>query len=476
MRRPLVFLLLGLLANGPGFAATKPPDAAPAPAKLEPHAEPGTNATPAADATIARYLRDNRAVTPSKATLTTNAPAPPAPADPEGLGHAALRPPATPSSDGASWHQREFERQLDVARQLRLKREFAQAVIGLVTLLESNAADDIKRPALMELSLTAQQSGQSLRAAQVLSQFVTRFPDDPQVPEALLRQGLLHRELGAHTLALAKFYAVLSSALTLKLERFPYYQRLVLQAQIEIADTFYLQGKYSEAAEYLARLLRLETAELDRARIQFKLMRALHAQGRHDEAIGQGHDFLKHHSDSSDVPELRFLLARSHKAQGRTRESLREVMLLMESQLASAQQTNALALAYWQQRAGNDIANQLYQEGDYLSALQVYEGLAQLDRSPHWQLPAWYQIGLIYERLRQPAKAIQSFAQILDREKELDGTASPALKTVLEMARWRKGHIEWQTRAEAAMPPAPPTPATNAPSKTAKAPLPLSKK
>ncbi len=456
MRRALVTLLLCLAAAPSGSAALSAP--VDPPVKAESPPPPATNAPPAADAVLGRYLAEHRARGPGSGPARTIAPT--APAGLEGLDNPALRPPSPPKSDGANWRQREYEQQLEVARQLRLKREFTQAIIGLIILLESDAGDDLKRPALLELGLAAQQSGQWLRAAQIFAQYVARHPDDPQVPEVLLRQGLLHRELGAHTLALAKFYAVLSSSLTLKLDRFPYYQRLVLQAQIEIADTFFLQGKYSEAAEYLARLLRLETAELDKARVQFKLVRALHAQARHDEVIGQGNDLLKRHGSSPDVPELRFLLARSHHALGRTRESLREVMLLMESQLAAAQQTNAPVLAYWQQRAGNEIGNQLYQEGDYLGALQVYQGLAQLDRSPQWQLPAWYQIGLVFERLKQPARAMESFTLILDRAKELDTAASPALKTVVEMAKWRADHLLWQSRAEAAIPP---PPVTNAP-------------
>ncbi|MBI5800613.1 MAG: tetratricopeptide repeat protein [Verrucomicrobia bacterium] len=467
------FVLMTWLASAAlAIAVESAPAKTPAPtSKQGSHSEPAqvanpsTNSAPKVDAVIGKYLSDNRA-NPAAKSLSTAASSPP-PAELEGLENPSLRPPATSKSDRSDWKRRDYEQQLDVARQLRQKKDFPQAVINLVTLLESDASEDVKRPALLELGLAAQQAGQLLRAQQVFAQFVGRYPDDPQVPEVLLRQGLIHRELGAHTLALAKFYAVLSSSLTLKLDRFPFYQRLVLQAQIEIADTFFLQGKYSEAAEYLARLLRLETSELDKPRIQFKLIRAQHSQGRHDEAIGQGNDFLKRNGDSTDVPELRFLLARSYMTLGRVRESLREVMLLMESQLATGQ-TNAMALAYWQQRAGNDIANQLYQEGDLLGALQVYQGLAQIDRSPQWQLPAWYQIGLIYERLKQPARAIESFDHILQRGTELDAAATPAVKTVLEMARWRKDFLQWQTRAEAAVPVPPPPPITNEPPKAAK--------
>ena len=48
-------------------------------------------------------------------------------------------------------------------------------------------------------------------------------------------------------MALAKFYAVMTGSLKLKFGSLEYYQRLVLQAQTEIADTYYLQGKYLDA-------------------------------------------------------------------------------------------------------------------------------------------------------------------------------------------------------------------------------------
>jgi hypothetical protein len=64
----------------------------------------------------------------------------------------------------------------------------------------------------------------------------------------------------------------------------------------------------------------------------------------------------------------------------------------------------------------------------------------------------WYQIGLIYERLLQPRKAVEKFDAILSREKEVAAAgAAPTLKTVIDMARWRKDQITWQGRTEVAV-------------------------
>ena len=44
------------------------------------------------------------------------------------------------------------------------------------------------------------------------------------------------------------------------------------------------------------------------------------------------------------------------------------------------------------------------------------------------------------------SKAVESYGKIVARKKELDSNASPSLKTVLDMARWRTDFIQWQVR------------------------------
>jgi tetratricopeptide (TPR) repeat protein len=129
---------------------------------------------------------------------------------------------------------------------------------------------------------------------------------------------------------------------------------------------------------------------------------------------------------------------------------MEQVLALLESQQANAER-NPQTWVYWQQRTGNEIANQLYKEGDYVNALEIYRSLAELNRSVAWQLPVWYQMGLVYERLQQPQKASETYARILERQQELDaGGQSPSLAVVIEMAKWRQDQLQWQVRAELA--------------------------
>jgi tetratricopeptide (TPR) repeat protein len=270
-----------------------------------------------------------------------------------------------------------------------------------------------------------------------------------RVPEILLRQGMLFRQMGLFNLAFTKFYGVMTSALVLKNDQLDYYVRLVLQAQTEIAETQYELGRYVEAAELFGRLLKQNNPAINRPQITYKLARCHTALGDYADTVSEAQDFLDRFPDAPEQPEIRFYLALALKQLGRNYESLQQVLWLLQEQRVRTQGRPEL-WAYWQQRAGNLIGNQLYQEGDYTKALGVYLHLAQLDPSVQWQVPVLYQIGMTYERLWQPAKATETYNTILAHEKNL-GTNSPLdLKAVFDMARWRLGFIDWQGKAEAA--------------------------
>jgi tetratricopeptide (TPR) repeat protein len=336
----------------------------------------------------------------------------------------------------------------DLVRRQHREKSYTQASRNCIALLEGvEVAEELKSAALIELAVIAQEQNELAKAQQLFAQYLKRYPQDPSVPEVYLRQGLLYRQMGAPTLALSKFYAVMTSALTLRSGKLDYYQRLVLHAQTEIADTYYLQGKYQDATEFFQRLLKQDRTELNKIRVQFKLIRSLDALNRREETVAQAEDFLTRYPDSADEPEVRFVLANALKSAGRKAEAVQQVLWLLKSQQKTAS-TNRENWAYWQRRAGNEIANQLYQESDYLNALEVYSTLALLDASPSWQLPAWYQVGLVYEKLQQPQKATESYARVLARQKELDSNVSPGLRTILDMARWRTEFLGWQTQTE----------------------------
>ena len=342
-----------------------------------------------------------------------------------------------------------LEGRLDLARSLRLKSLAPQAEPVLVELLADENPEGIKQSALLELALCAQDRNDLPRAQQVYSQFLNRWPNDVRMPEILLRQGQFFRQMGLNTMALTKFYAVMTAALALKSDKLDYYKRIVTEAQNEIAETHFQMGKFADAADYFARLLKQNNPLLDHSLAQYRLLRAFSELGRHEEAMGQAQDFLTRFPEATERAEVRFLIAHSLKELGRNNEALQQVLLLLQEQKKQIRHNPNLWI-YWQQRAGNEIANQLYHDGDYPKALDVYLSLAQLDSTPAWQVPVHYQVGMTYEKLQQPQLASQMYSNIISRELTVGTNSSPGLKSVFEMARWRVNFLNWEAHAESA--------------------------
>jgi tetratricopeptide (TPR) repeat protein len=336
---------------------------------------------------------------------------------------------------------------LETARYLRKVRQTKDVEPLLVTLLGNDVPEDIQKSALLELAALAQDEDDLPRAQQICAQFLNRWPDDIHIPEVLLREGRIFRQMGLHNMALTKFYAVMTAALTLKNDRLDYYEHLVMQAQTEIADTHFNLGKYADAAEYYSRLFQQDNPEIDKQQILYRLVRCYSSTTNYDETIADAEEYLAHYAGSLEEPEVRFDLASALKGLGRDSESLQQVMTLLQEQNAHAA-GHPDDWAYWRQRVGNLIANQFYREGDYPRALDIYTSLAQLDASPQWQLPVWYQIGMTYEHLWQPQKAVEVYNQIVARQTGLGTNAPPSLASIADMARWRIGFIQWQTSAE----------------------------
>ncbi len=341
----------------------------------------------------------------------------------------------------------QYDDKLAMAKFLEKASQPKQAEPMLVSLLAESVPDKIKQEALLELAVVVHQEDDLPRAQSIYSQFIERWPTDSRVPEIYLHQGQIYRQMGLNSLALSKFYAVMTAALSLQNDNPGYYPSLVLEAQIEIAETHYMMGRYADAADFYARLLKQNHPALNRPQAQFRLIRSLKAIDRNQEAVTQAEDFLVHYPNAPEQPEVRFYLAQALKQLGKNNESLQQVLLLLKEQKEKTLD-HPEVWAYWQQRAGNEIANQLYQEGDYVRALEVYLNLAQLDSAPGWQLPVDYQIGLTYEKLMQPQKAVDTYRNILKHEAELGTNATPGQKAMFSMARWRADFLGWREKAE----------------------------
>jgi tetratricopeptide (TPR) repeat protein len=333
------------------------------------------------------------------------------------------------------------------ARYLAKTCEWKEAEKNYLKLLTEDEPVAIQKTVLIEMAQVVHAENDLPRAQAIYTQYLTRWPGDIRAPEIFLKQGQIFREMDLPNLALTKFYGVMTTALSIKESQLEDYETLVLQAQVEIAETHYIMGKFKDAADYYSRLLTQNNPSLDRPQIQFRLIRSLEAIDRHDDAAAQALDFLSHFANSPEEPEVRYHLARAYKSQKRNTEALQQVTLFLKEESAKTT-NNPAAWSYWQQRVGNEIGNELYQEGDYVKALEVYLTLAQLNPAPSWQLPVRYQVGLTYERLLQPRLAEEAYRALLTNAATAATTnLAPDLKSVVDMAGWRLRFLEWNEQA-----------------------------
>jgi len=337
---------------------------------------------------------------------------------------------------------------LATARYQANTHDWKEAEKNYLKLLVEGVPEVTRQTALFEMAGVVHSENDLTRSQAIYTQYLQRWPGDARTPEIYLHQGQIFREMDMPNMALVKFYGVMTTALSLKSDQLDYYKGVVLQAQVEIAETHYYMGRFKDAADYYSRLLTQSDRALDRAQIQFRLIRSLEAINKYDEAAQQAQDFLSHFTNSPEEPEVRYHLAQAYKGQNRNTEALQEIKTFLKEEHDKT--TNDPAIwCYWQQRVGNEIGNELYQEGDYVKALQIYLALTQLDSAPVWQLPVRYQVGLTYEKLLQPKMAMEAYRNVLTNAVPVSGTnLAPNLKSVVDMASWRLNFLEWNQRAE----------------------------
>jgi TolA-binding protein len=295
---------------------------------------------------------------------------------------------------------------------------------------------------------------QPAKAAVVYEQFVNLFPSDPEAPDTLLRLGRIYRENGAYSSALNKFYSVLYSALQVKTGE--EYTDSSLRAKMEIAHTHFAAGDYKAAAELYSRLKLVKMTQAEASEVAFRSAYISYLSGQFTNSLTGAEGFLATYPTSPLAPEAQYLRVQSLRALGRKEEAMKETIKLLQAGREFGKKKPAV-WAYWQRKTGNEIANELYETGDTLGALSVYQKLAELNDAPNWRGPTVYQIGLCFERLRHHARAREAYRYIIDKipasapAAEGDAMVGMNLATLRDMAQWRLDNLDWLEKTEKAL-------------------------
>ncbi len=361
-------------------------------------------------------------------TEETSAPATPVPIE------AAAEPPRTSLDE-------ELVSLLKLGASLSERNDYEAAAIAYHQVLKSVAAStEQTQNALLGLARMHRKEGSLTKATALYERFLKDYPGDARAPEALLDLGRTLRSMGAHRLAISRFYSVINSTLKLPTEGFNHYQQLAKTAQYEIAETHFQSGNFVEANRFFSRLRLLDLAPEDRARAHFKAAYAQHLGGDLEGAITTLRAYLEQWPDDENVPEARHLMALDLRALNRTQEAFAVTLDLLRAE-KSRVDSDPKRWAYWQRRTGNQLANEFFQKGDPLNALTLYAALAALSDEPSWNLPVSYQLALCHERLGMTDRASATYQRI---EAAIDPATMPNLAELARMAAWRRTHLDWK--------------------------------
>ncbi|MFA5257667.1 MAG: tetratricopeptide repeat protein [Opitutales bacterium] len=316
-------------------------------------------------------------------------------------------------------------------------------------LLNMTMPDEQRKKTLLDLAQLYRKYNVKPKEAAVYERMIEVYPQDPMVPEIYMRLGFLYRDIGAFKTALARFYSVLNASLSVNRTEMDTYKLLSLKAQIEIADTYYTMGDYEQAAKFYLRLKRLDMSKADRVKVDFKFAYTQYLLKDYTSAISGFQGFIRSYPEDFMIAEAHFVLASAYKQINQPRAALTEVLNLLQYQ--EARKEDLAMWAYWKKRTGNQLGNEFYEQGDYQSALRIYQAMAPLSEDPGWLWPVVYQMGLCFERLHLTTKALDSYALIIKGADAAtkNGSVIPAsIADIVEQARWRSQHLGWEAETD----------------------------
>ena len=307
-----------------------------------------------------------------------------------------------------------------------------------------------KKKALADIGALYEKKRTFSKAIAIYEKMIAIYPGEPETPELIFKVGLLYREAGAYHRAINRFYSVLNSALQVNGKGIGSYRNLTQRAQTEIADTYFLAGDHAQAAKFYGLLSRLDLEPAEKSRVLFKSAHSHFVLGNHDRSVTAAQAFLADFPEDPAAPEVRYILASALRSLRRPKEAFDAVIALLRTEQARKSKAPE-KWVFWQKKTGNEFANDFYQQGDFTSALTIYQTLAQLSDDPEWQWPVVYQMGLCFERLRLVNRAAEAYKFIMDEAQKPRAAGKPlpeSCTSLVKMAGWRGEQLAWQHTTE----------------------------
>lgn len=277
------------------------------------------------------------------------------------------------------------------------------------------------------------------KAAAIYEKWLSLFTKDALRPKVLLRTGSIYKKMGLFDLALNRFYQVINFALQIHESEIKAFQKVLDKAQLAIGDIYFVQNKIDQAIPVYARIIQQNgTSETLRIIARFKLAYSCY-KAKDKSALELLKQFILDFPQNTFVPEAYYYLASIYLEKGFQVEALKQLSCLLS--LSSIESDTVTA--YWQYRAANTIANQLYLDREFLKALSVYRKLLALQKDPMGRWPTLYAIGLCLMQLKE-FEAAKKIYQLLQSEKTPTSDQNLFLKTLQQLTEERLLQIENQ--------------------------------
>jgi len=329
------------------------------------------------------------------------------------------------------------------------RRDYKEAEPLFLQILSFDITPEKRRSILLEMSDLYEKTKEPAKQAAVLEKFCDAYQDDPETPQVYIKLGMLYRDLGLYKLAFARFYSVLNFSLRIDQSRIGTYRKLSVRAQMEIADTHFMMGSYAEATKFYNKLRLLSLEPEENAHAIFQTAYSHYLLKEYSLAAPAFQTFVTNYPQDGRMAEAMFLLADSYVRINKHTEATQTVLQLLKHQReATMKEKDEKEWIRWQKKAGNELANDLFEQNDYAGALSMYQSMLSLGNEPDWCWPVMYQMGVCLEHLSLGEKAKQMYKMIVEWP-DRNGAKTEALKNAslaetYDMAKWRLNNIGWQ--------------------------------
>ena len=309
-------------------------------------------------------------------------------------------------------------------------------------ILNHGEIEDTERQEIfLEMVDLYKKQNNEIKMIAIYETYLGLYPKDSRIPMIHVALGDLYRELGSFKIAKEHYYGVINLALNIDDSKIDEYRKNSVIAKLRIAETCLMLGDYAEAANKYTDLKKLDyLPPKEHAVVMFQVGFLAHKMGDDPKAIALLSEFIETYPRDDHVPEAHFLIAECYRSLDQPENAVQEIFTLLSKSHKRAR-IDEVTWIFWKKRAGNQIANAFYRDGDYFNALRLYQGITPLDSSPDWQWEVVYQIGLCFERLSLYDKAKDAYAWIVkgesDGEKIPEDQLSRRSKELQEMAQWR---------------------------------------